>query len=410
MNCEDTQMPPFQAEIISIGDELTSGQRLDTNSQWISQQLGAIGIRVMYHTTVADDLTTNIDVFRHAIDRADLVITTGGLGPTADDLTRQALASAVGVKLYTDEKALTYIRELFEGRGREMPPRNIVQAQFPIGSVSVFNPEGTAPGIDLTVTEADSQTRIFCLPGVPAEMKQMWEQTVEPAIVTINPDSKRLINHFVIKTFGMGESDMERSLPDLIRRGRKPTVGITASYATITLRITTEGDSPEECEAQAADTIKTIQDCLGNTIYAYHECEIQEVVVQQLNAINSKVAVLESGTCGLVSHNLHSVGLPGPPIGHCELRATLCEDYSSNQLSQLAREFHDSHEVQYSIVVGDVVKATDDSVALIHVAIVSERETQIQEFRFTGHSDIRVPKAAKQAINSLRLYLLAEAG
>ena len=105
-------MTQLLAEIISIGDELTSGQRLDTNSQWISQQLGAIGVRVMYHSTVADDLEANIDVFRQAIDRADLVVSTGGLGPTADDLTRQSLASATGVELYEDAKALAYIQQL----------------------------------------------------------------------------------------------------------------------------------------------------------------------------------------------------------------------------------------------------------------------------------------------------------
>ena len=118
-------MTQLLAEIISIGDELTSGQRLDTNSQWISQQLGAIGVRVMYHSTVADDLEANIDVFRQAIDRADLVVSTGGLGPTADDLTRQSLASATGVELYEDAKALAYIQQLFSSRGREMPPKNV---------------------------------------------------------------------------------------------------------------------------------------------------------------------------------------------------------------------------------------------------------------------------------------------
>ena len=108
-----TDMTQLTAEIISIGDELTSGQRLDTNSQWISQQLGAIGVRVMYHSTVGDNLHANIDVFRQAINRVDLVVTTGGLGPTADDLTREAVADAIGVELYQDKQSLAYIKELF---------------------------------------------------------------------------------------------------------------------------------------------------------------------------------------------------------------------------------------------------------------------------------------------------------
>ncbi|MBA61081.1 MAG: competence/damage-inducible protein A [Planctomycetaceae bacterium] len=402
-------MTSLHAEIISIGDELTSGQRLDTNSQWISQQLGAIGVRVMYHTTVADDLEANIDVLRQAIARADLIVTTGGLGPTADDLTRESLASAVGVKLYQDNTALAYIKRLFESRGREMPPKNIVQAQFPVGSTPVHNPEGTAPGIDLPISHNDSETRVFCLPGVPAEMKQMWSQTVEPAIIAMDPESKNIIRHFVIKTFGMGESDMERTLPDLIRRGRKPSVGITASYATITLRITAEGDTAEECKQQAADTITTIKECLGERIYAERECEIQDVVTEHLLELNRRVSVLESGTCGLVSHNLHSVNGKNSSLGHCELRTSLGDEYTPDALTDIAREFHDAHDAYYSIVVGDVIDATEQSVARIHVAIVSEQEIEIEEFRFTGHSDIRVPKAAKQAINCLRLQLLTSA-
>lgn len=399
-------MPPFLAEVISIGDELTSGQRLDTNSQWISQQLGAIGVRVMYHTTVADDLQANIDVLALAIRRADLIIATGGLGPTADDLTREALAAAGGVSLYQDDQSLAYIQQLFTSRGAEMPPQNVVQAQFPMGSVPIHNPEGTAPGIDMECNIDGTSARVFCLPGVPAEMKQMWEQTVEPAIIDMHPDKKRLIKHFVVKTFGMGESDMERTLPDLIRRGRKPTVGITASYATITLRITTEGDTEEECEVQAGETITTIEQCLGDTIYAYHECEIQEVVTGMLNDLQQQVAILESGTQGLVSHHLHSADQAAKSIGHCELRTNLAEDYAPAQLEQLANEFHLSHNSNYSVVVGDVVESPHEGTPTIHVAIVSDTDTQIREFRFTGHSDIRVPKAAKQAINTLRLYLL----
>lgn len=403
-------MPNLLAEVISIGDELTSGQRLDTNSQWISQQLGAIGVRVMFHTTVADDLAANINIFQNAIARTDLVIATGGLGPTADDLTRQSLASSLGVELYQDNTALAHIKELFVKRGREMPPKNAVQAQFPVGSIAVHNPEGTAPGIDFKVVKASGSTRVFCLPGVPAELKQMWSQTVEPAILAMNPDGKRMIKHFIIKTFGMGESDMERALPDLIRRDRKPTVGITASYATITLRITTEGDSTEECELKAADTIKTIEECLGNIIYAYHECEIQEIVAQQLSDSERRLAVLESGTCGLVSHNFHGVEDIRNSIEHCEIRSSLCDGYTPTKLEQVAKTFHNSHEAHLSIVVGDVTESTEEAGPLIHVAIVSDQETQIQQFPFTGHSNIRIAKAAKQAINSLRLYMLSPSG
>src|SRR5262245_42088566 len=153
------------AEIIAIGDELTSGQRLDTNSQWLSQRLGELGIPVAFHTTIGDDLETNIAAFRTAIGRADLVVATGGLGPTADDLTREAIAAAAGLELIEDTAALAHIRALFARRGRPMPERNVLQAQFPRGSGMVPNPHGTAPGIDLSIArECCPPCRVFALP------------------------------------------------------------------------------------------------------------------------------------------------------------------------------------------------------------------------------------------------------
>src|SRR6476620_7467760 len=191
----------MRAEIIAIGDELTSGQRLDTNSQWLSERLGEIGIPVAFHTTVGDDLENNVAVFRAAIDRADVVISTGGLGPTADDLTRDAIAAAAGVELVEDEAALAHIRALFARRRREMPARNKLQALFPRGSRVVPNPEGTAPGIDLMVPRGcGPPCRVIALPGVPAEMFSMWNETVGPALATTQP-TKQVICHHRIKCF-----------------------------------------------------------------------------------------------------------------------------------------------------------------------------------------------------------------
>ena len=136
----------MRAEVISIGDELTSGQRLDTNTQWLSRRLGELGVETAFHTTVADDLDANVAVFRAAIERADIVIASGGLGPTADDLTREALARAAGRDLVFDEGALRHIEQLFARRSRPMPERNKVQAWFPAGSRVVPNPQGTARG------------------------------------------------------------------------------------------------------------------------------------------------------------------------------------------------------------------------------------------------------------------------
>ena len=154
----------MRAEIISIGDELTTGQRLDTNSQWLAERLLEIGVPVAFHTTVGDQLADNVLVFRQACERADIVVATGGLGPTADDLTRHALAELAGVPLVQDDASLAHIKALFARRKREMPPANVVQAQFPQGSRPIPNPHGTAPGIDIAIPRAGRQARRGSLP------------------------------------------------------------------------------------------------------------------------------------------------------------------------------------------------------------------------------------------------------
>ena len=151
----------MHAEIIAIGDEITSGQSLDTNSQWLSQRLEELGVRTLFHSTVGDELAPCVEVFRCAIDRADVVVATGGLGPTADDLTREALAQATGRPLELDSEALEDIRAMFARRNRPMPRQNELQAMFPAGSRVVRNPHGTAPGIDLEV----ARDRTDAVPG-----------------------------------------------------------------------------------------------------------------------------------------------------------------------------------------------------------------------------------------------------
>src|SRR5262245_4318551 len=168
----------MRAEVISIGDELTTGQRLDTNSQWLSRELGDVGIRVLFHTTVGDDMDANLEVLRRAIDRAEIVVVTGGLGPTADDLTRDALALLSGRPLVLHQPSLEHIQRLFAQRTRSMPERNRVQAMFPQGAIPIHNPHGTAPGIEMCFESSGRQSYLFALPGVPGEMKELWVQSV----------------------------------------------------------------------------------------------------------------------------------------------------------------------------------------------------------------------------------------
>lgn len=411
----------MQAEVISIGDELTSGQRLDTNSQWLSQRLGELGIRVMYHTTVADDLAANIDVIRAALARAEIVIATGGLGPTADDLTREALAAAVGRELYLDENALAHITALFTKRGREMPERNRVQAYFPVGSQIVPNPHGSAPGIDYTHTRPDQSTsRVFCLPGVPAEMREMWSATVVPALQTML-GTTRMIRHRVIKCFGVGESDLEALLPDMIRRGREPQVGITVHAATISLRVTTNTETEAEAAALTQPTLDTIRTCLGSLVYGEGNDELEDAVLRLLAEQGSSLATAEWGTNGLMSHWLENAAQDRPMYAGGivlnslrSLKHILGEHAPTDEelrdrktrTRAMAEHCRQQWGATWGLAIGDAPGAEEGDAPRIWVALAGPDGTACHPFVYAGHPDILVPRAAKQALNFLRLKLL----
>jgi nicotinamide-nucleotide amidase len=296
----------MHAEILAIGDEITSGQLLDTNSQWLSQRLDELGVRVLFHSTVGDELEPCADVFRLAIGRADLIVATGGLGPTADDLTREALARAAGRELQLDSDALEQIRAMFARRKRPMPPQNELQAMFPAGSRIIRNPHGTAPGIDLDVPrDGQSPCRVFCLPGVPAEMIEMWDDSLGAIICSLG-GGRRIVRRR-INCFGAGESQIESMLPDLIRRGRHPTVGINASKTTIILRIAAEGETEAECVAAIEPTVATIRQCLGSLVFGEEDDELQHAVVRLLRGRKQTLATVEWGTGGLVAEWLGGV-------------------------------------------------------------------------------------------------------
>ncbi|MEX2174709.1 MAG: CinA family nicotinamide mononucleotide deamidase-related protein [Pirellulaceae bacterium] len=390
----------MRAEVISIGDELTSGQRLDTNSQWLSQRLFEIGVPVAFHTTVGDTLADNVLAFRQACERVEIVVASGGLGPTADDLTRQALADVVGVPLVQDDAALEHIRALFARRKREMPPANQVQAMFPEGSRPIANPHGSAPGIDLAVPRpGQPAARVFALPGVPAEMKEMWQATVAPAIQQAL-GLKKVIAHYRIKCFGVGESDLEMMLPDLIARQRYPLVGITVSKATITLRLTAEGADAAAARSAMQPTIDTIHECLKDLIFGYEDDELPDVVASVLRERKETLSVAEWGTSGLLSHWLASSDSAGVFLGgHVH---TADSTWDEVELPALPA-------ADYQLAVGPVCAGDAPTTAgSLQMVLVDGDRIIRTALPYSGHPEILKPRAAKQALNLLRLHLLGK--
>jgi nicotinamide-nucleotide amidase len=410
------------AEVISIGDELTSGQRLDTNSQWISERLGELGVRVMYHTTVADDLAANVAVFRAAAERSDLVVASGGLGPTADDLTREALAAVVDRPLVLDEASLEYIRGLFARFKRDMPERNRVQAMFPEGSRVIPNPNGTAPGIWLEVPRKGSgPCQVFALPGVPAELFEMFKATVGPAVLAMQ-EVPRVIRHRRIKVFGAGESHVEQMLPDLIRRGREPSVGITVSSATITLRITAAGSTPDECARAIEPTAETIYQSLGNLVVGEEEDELEDAVTRLLAAGGKTLCTSEYGTAGLIAqwlsrasaaspsflggHVLHSEALLAHELGEDAGLLASAGAASREVAAALAVRCRRASGADYGLAVGPFPTVGGDPPTPYHFALATPERVIVKASTLVGHSAIWIPRAAKAALNLLRLELL----
>jgi nicotinamide-nucleotide amidase len=400
----------LKVEIISIGDEMTTGQRLDTNSQWLSQRCCELGLHVAFHTTVGDDAADNVAVFANALQRVDLVIATGGLGPTADDLTRSCLAELAGVPLERDPQSVAHIQSLFQRAKRPMPESNLVQADFPRGSRVIPNSEGTAPGIDLVVERDGRHTRFFCLPGVPAEMVEMWNHSVVPEINLMIGDGRQLFME-VINCFGAGESQIESMLPDLINRERIPRVGITASQATISLRIQARGRDLEDARQQITPTVQIIEECLGDLVFSRGDQTLEQVLVGQLQSAGVSLAVCDFGLHGAVASLLaQAAGSSGVLRGSLalplvtEASGGLAEERWLEQAEEVRTQF----SADYGVVIGPLQPV--ESRATYLVTLVGPDRCAQQEFTHAGHTSLRLNRSIKQVLNFLRLQLRGLAG
>lgn len=400
----------MKAEIIAIGSELTCGARLDTNSQWLSQELESRGITVTRHTTVADDRDAMIRIYREAAHHAQVVLITGGLGPTLDDITRETLAEAFHQPLVEDAEALAHIESMFRAHKRHMPERNRVQALRPANAETIHNAHGTAPGILMNLDEHECV--IGVMPGVPAEMKRMFHEQLLPRL----PVSNMFVRRTMIRTFGHGESATERRLGDLTARGRNPEVGITASQAVISLSITARANSDAECQQLTEEVRSQIFEKLGDNIFGEGDVELHEIVGEQLVNHRKTLALLEGPTTGgLIGQWLTERDDFAQQLTWCQLFPTAppaatngdWETALRNRAEELLNDGTD-----YVVITSPTRLEDQGRMRKQHgnVIVLGSGLEVDQDVSMSGNLEIFRNRAARNALNHIRLHLLRSPG
>lgn len=289
----------MKAEIIAVGTELLLGQIVNTNAQFLSQQCAAIGVNVYFQTVVGDNGDRLYQAFTNAKERADLIICTGGLGPTQDDLTKDVLASFTGRKLIMHEPSLNKIKELFSNKNMPIAESSARQALMLEGSEPLANDAGLAVGVAL---EHDG-TYFMLLPGPPREMKTMFEHYGKDWILGVNSDSDPLYSK-MLKFAGIGESAVEKELLDLIESQSDPTIAPYAKEGEVTIRLTTRAKSPDDAILRLSPVEEEIRSRLAAYLYADEDKPIEEIISQHLIEQGKTIATAESCTGGLISEML----------------------------------------------------------------------------------------------------------
>lgn len=290
----------MRAEILGVGTEILLGQIANTNAQWMSERLAEIGVDVLHHQVVGDNLERIVEAFRLAMSRAEVVIATGGLGPTGDDITRDALAATLGLELARHSEIEEMLREKFAHLGRRMPESNLRQADVPAGCRYIVPKRGTAPGL---AYERDGR-RVYAVPGVPAEMREMMEGTILPELAAL---SDAVIVSRVLRCTGIGESGAAEILEDLFEGSTNPTVAYLATGGEMKVRLTAKAATRDEAEALIEPVADEVCRRLGAFVFTTRDEELEEAVGRLLRDTKKTLACAESLTGGGVAARMTSV-------------------------------------------------------------------------------------------------------
>lgn len=413
----------MKAVILSIGDELIMGQTVDTNSAWLSARLSEHGVMTLFHKTVPDDVDAVTLALKEACALAPLVIATGGLGPTEDDLTRQALSALMNRPLDLHPPSLERIRTFFKALGKEMPQINRIQAMIPRGVEVLDNDWGTAPGMKTRIGNA----QLFIFPGVPREMIKMAERDVFPLF---HKGTGPGVAVEALNTFGAGESTVAELLGALMRRDRNPLVGTTVSQGMVTVRIRSEAPTRILAGKHLADTVKAVEARLGNLIVGRGSDTLPLVVGRLAREKGITLVTAESCTGGRVAELLTSeagssayfsggwvVYSNAMKTRELKVPAALIERegaVSEAVACALAEGALKQSEADWAIsttgIAGPDGGSTEKPVGTVWIGLGHRSDGVIkaraERFQFPGTRDMIRDRAAKTALNMLRLDLL----
>lgn len=292
----------MRVEILAVGTELLLGQIANTNARWMSESLAAIGADVLHHQVVGDNLDRIVEAMRLSADRADVVIVTGGLGPTQDDITRDALAVVMGAPMVRHPELEDLLREKFRSFGRrEMPESNLRQADVPEGARYLTPSRGTAPGL---VADLPGGRRIYAVPGVPEEMVEMMEGTILPELAS---QGAAVVRSRVLRCAGIGESALAERVDDLFSGSANPTIAFLASSGEVKVRITAKAATAEEAERLIDPVAEEVRQRLGDVVFTADDETLEAAVVRLLTDAGATLACAESITGGGVGARITSV-------------------------------------------------------------------------------------------------------
>ena len=408
----------IEASIVSIGNELLSGETVNSNAAHLSAELLTIGIPVVTSYAIGDEVDAIVLAFERACTDADIVLATGGLGPTDDDLTRQAMAKFLGVELQLHDDLLEKIERFFAGRALPMPMRNKIQAYIPAGAAALPN-IGTAPGI-----RAESRGKLFfALPGVPMEMKRMFAESVAPELKRLAGGQAVIVRK--LRCFGAGESTVAELLGDRMQRGRNPLINCTVSSGVITLHVVASARNEPEAEQMARKDEESLRSVLGELVFGTADQSLAEVVGEELARQGKTLALAESCTGGLLAKlvtdipgasryfthgwitysNEAKIGELGVPAGLIERYGAVSEQVAEAMARGARRKAGTDFAIGITGIAGPTGGTEQKPVGLVYINVDSGTGCESKRFVFTHDRRFTRLRAAQTALNMLRLKL-----